>query len=172
MTSRQRFRGAEIEERFWAKVDWDIREPERCWEWISPNVDKNGYGKFKLGTGLGNARSHRVAYELEIGSPPEGLVLDHYKCDNPKCCNPWHLKPVTNVENVLRGNSPAAKAARLLACERCGSEFTVVGENSSGSPRRGCIPCRKKRQRDYYLENRDKILSRNRQRYREQKGQR
>ncbi|MCH8951094.1 MAG: 50S ribosomal protein L10 [Proteobacteria bacterium] len=33
---------------------------------------------------------------------PSGLVIDHL-CRNPACENPSHMEPVTNHENILRG---------------------------------------------------------------------
>jgi hypothetical protein len=66
--------------------------------------------------GPGNTRLvHRIAYEAERGSIPEGLVLDHL-CRNRGCVNPWHLEPVTNIQNVMRGVSAFAINARKTEC--------------------------------------------------------
>ena len=46
-----------------------------------------------------NIRSHRLAYELDIGPVPNGMMLCHF-CDNPACCNPWHLAPGTAKQNT------------------------------------------------------------------------
>lgn len=82
-----------------------------CWEWLKP--DANGYGKFRY---QGGPRwAHRVSYELFLGPIPAGLTLDHL-CRNPRCINPDHLDPVTHRENVMRGNSPPAKAAARDTC--------------------------------------------------------
>lgn len=45
---------------------------------------------------------HRVVYEELKGPIPEGLVLDHL-CRYKRCCNPEHLEPVQQIENVHRG---------------------------------------------------------------------
>lgn len=44
-------------------------------------------------------RAHRVMYEIEKGSIPDGLILRH-TCDNPLCVNPAHLLPGTQFNNV------------------------------------------------------------------------
>lgn len=52
---------------------------------------------------IGNDRFqiHRVVYEREVGPIPEGHHLDHL-CLQTLCCEPRHLEPVTNSENVRR----------------------------------------------------------------------
>lgn len=44
---------------------------------------------------------HVLAYELLVGEYEDGLDLDHL-CRNPPCCNPEHLEPVTQAENLRR----------------------------------------------------------------------
>lgn len=86
-----------IPDRIWDKISLDPATD--CWVW-------NGY---RLPFGYGQAyfdgarlRVHRVMYEEFIAAIPDGLVLDHL-CQNPPCCNPWHLEPVPQAENVRRG---------------------------------------------------------------------
>jgi DNA-binding XRE family transcriptional regulator len=43
--------------------------------------------------------AHRVAYEFGVGPIPDGLFVLH-ECDNPKCCNPAHLRVGTQAENI------------------------------------------------------------------------
>lgn len=57
----------------------------------------NGYGIIKL-EGK-NQKAHRVAYTLEHGDIPEGLVVRH-KCDNPSCINVAHLELGTQQDNI------------------------------------------------------------------------
>ncbi len=59
---------------------------------------------------------HRFSYELHIGPIPEGLVIDHL-CRTPACVNPDHLEPVTNAENVRRGEAPSAIGRRTGLCK-------------------------------------------------------
>lgn len=98
-----------VEERFWEKVD----KSAECWLWVSA-MGPDGYGRFWLGGHT--LRAHRVAYEITVGSPiPEGLVLDHL-CRNPSCVRPDHLEPVTQRDNILRGEGLAAQNAFKTCC--------------------------------------------------------
>ncbi len=83
-------------------------------------MDREGYGQFYLNGR--QCKAHRVSYELFRKNIPDGLVIDHL-CNNPSCVNPWHLKPVTSKENILRGVSFSAINARKTHCKR-GHEFT------------------------------------------------
>lgn len=68
-----------------------------CWEWAGFTHGRMGYGCIKI---KGRKRAaHRIAYEALVGPIPEGLKLLH-TCDNPLCCNPEHLRPGTQTENV------------------------------------------------------------------------
>ncbi len=82
---------------FWSHVSV-VGNVCECWEWKSYKY--NGYGQVRIDKKL--LKAHRVAYELTIGSIPDGLVIDHL-CRNPSCVNPWHLEPVTQKENTARG---------------------------------------------------------------------
>jgi hypothetical protein len=42
---------------------------------------------------------HRWVYETLMGEIPEGHVL-HHTCQNPGCCNPEHLMPLTQGEHA------------------------------------------------------------------------
>lgn len=130
--------GRDIPDRFWSKVDRS-GGPDNCWPWL-PAKDPGSYGTFD------QTRAHRVAYELLVGSIPEGLCLDHL-CRHPVCVNPAHLEPVTHRENVLRGNAPMAVNAAKTHCPQ-GHEYdeenTYVGE---GGSHRYCRACRREEQR-------------------------
>lgn len=63
-------------------------------------INHKGYGKISIG-GKGR-QAHRAVYENVVGPIPDGLVIDHL-CRNRCCVNPDHMEPVTNRENILRG---------------------------------------------------------------------
>lgn len=89
--------------------------------------------------------AHRVVYEELVGPIPDGLMLDHL-CRVRHCVNPEHLEPVTNRENVLRGEGHSAKAARATHCLK---GHPYAGENlrilSNGWRR--CRACHRERER-------------------------
>lgn len=133
-----RFKSIPARERFWPKVD--RRGPDECWPWLAAH-DIHGYGKIDVdGRSTG---AHRFAYQLAVGPVPAGLTLDHL-CRNRPCCNPAHLEPVTNRENVLRGEGLTAHLARQTHCHR-GHEFTAENtiRRTRPSGGRACRECRR-----------------------------
>lgn len=131
--------------RFMTKID----KQEDCWIWTAA-ANNMGYGVVNMYP-LGNKLAHRAVYELLKGKIPEGLVLDHL-CKTPRCVNPEHLEPVTQKENMYRGDSPRIKRFFATHCVR-GHEFTE--ENSYRQPSkpahyRQCRKCNKLRWKEYY----------------------
>lgn len=88
-----------------------FRVGDECWEWTGTKT--RGYGYFYLRSR--NVRAHRVSYEYFVGPIPAGLTLDHL-CRNPACVRPDHLEPVTQQENLLRGDTLTARSASKTHC--------------------------------------------------------
>lgn len=93
---------APLAERLWAQVR--ISGPDDCWPWIGKSIT-HGYGVIGLGgREAGKIQAHRAAWIVTHGGIPEGeghhgTVIRH-KCDNRLCCNPAHLEPGTQGQNV------------------------------------------------------------------------
>lgn len=105
--------------------------------------DQDGYGV------ISNRRVHRVAWEMFEGPIPPGLVLDHVKargCVNRHCAAIAHLEPVTNWENLHRGNTVNAINAAKTHCIR-GHEFSEAN-TFGGEGRRRCRQCHAKSRRE------------------------
>jgi len=67
-----------------------------CWEFIGGRTG-SGYGNYTEGRAYQKS-AHVVAFELEYGPVPEGMLVLH-TCDNPPCCRPEHLFVGTHQEN-------------------------------------------------------------------------
>lgn len=93
--------------RFWSRVA--VGEADECWEWrVAKNSDK--YGNFWIHDR--SWRAHRVAWILTYGPIPNGLLVCH-KCDNPGCCNPYHLFLGTSKDNQIDSARKGRQAAKL-----------------------------------------------------------
>lgn len=150
-----------FEESFWAKVDFDPHDEERCWPWGAGC--SSGYGVFTFKDLAGKqvwAKAHRVAYELEVGELPPHvngeLELDHTchdpktcvggrSCSHRRCCNPAHLRLAARVENSSGSRAAHGKKnSRKTHCSR-GHEYTPENISWCGPSKkwRGCKECRR-----------------------------
>lgn len=108
-----------VADRFWEKVD--RRGPDECWPWKATAKHKFGYGAFRLEGRI--VAASRAAWIITYGPVDDGVEILH-RCDNPPCrtgghgsrapsatcpcCNPKHLFPGTQTDN-LGEQSPHAK---------------------------------------------------------------
>jgi hypothetical protein len=130
-------KGPEVD-RFWGFVD----KSAPCWLWTG-SLDRKGYGTWTRANKL-KVRAHRFAYQLVVGTIPDGLDLDHL-CRVRNCVNPAHLEPVTRKENLRRGISGNGSKTH---CKR-GHEFTPENTYKTANGR-GCVACRDAYQKEYW----------------------
>jgi predicted XRE-type DNA-binding protein len=92
--------------KFWSRVD---KAPGHgphgdCWLWMMGGTTA-GYGVTWLPVEQPNTRSksmyaHRVAFLITHGHIPVDRPLILHRCDTRRCCNPDHLFPGTDADNV------------------------------------------------------------------------
>lgn len=90
-----------------------------CWIWTGGR-DEDGYGKFRNGKSI---RAHAYSWTHLNGPVPDGLVLDHFICNNPPCANPAHVRPETPQKNSWVPGNVAYENALKTHCHR-GHAFT------------------------------------------------
>ena len=135
-------------QRFIAKVAVSERG---CWLWLGA---KNTVGRPFFSYNLKLVAAHKWMWERENGPVPEGLVLDHFFCNDPGCVNPDHIRPVTNRENILRGSGVASVNLSKDKCPICGGEYIW----STGTKiQRYCRPCKTKRASELKKSKREKV---------------
>jgi hypothetical protein len=122
---------------------------------MAANDGRQGYGRVTPGKAQKHTQAHRLGYEIYVGPIPEGMVLDH-KCRTPACVNPAHLEPVTQIENMRRGNyrvglALGGKASGEVqkAKTHCPQGHPYVDGNLRASKQgfRGCLTCHRERAR-------------------------
>lgn len=131
-----------------------------CWNWTS-SKGRHGYGRAHLSRNA-KAPAHRVAFEAYREPIQDGLVLDHL-CKNKRCVNPWHLEPVTQRENTLRGTGPTSQNAKATHCIK-GHPFTDSNTYHRKDGHRVCRTCNLARDKAYREAEGDNIRARRRAR--------
>jgi HNH endonuclease len=137
---------AQAQRRLFQKID----QTDACWIWTGGQT-ASGYGRCKVAGKF--RRAHRLTYELLVGPIPEDLVLDHL-CRDKLCVRPDHLEPVTDRENILRGEGRAAVNAAKTHC-RMGHEFTPDNTYEPPSGGRNCRECLRQRKARWRQRERD-----------------
>lgn len=92
--------------KLWRNVDIKDNTNE-CWDWTAGTY-LFGYGQLNYGK---STVAHRLVYMLTKGDIPNGLQVQHL-CNNPMCCNPYHLELGTYSKN----------ARYAVKCGRWGSQ--------------------------------------------------
>lgn len=97
-----------LAERFWPKVD--RRDEDECWLW-NAGLDHAGYGTFMVHTpwGYRPMHAHRMAYLLKHRAVASNKWILH-SCDEPRCCNPAHLRAGTPLDDA---NDRRARSGRF-----------------------------------------------------------
>jgi hypothetical protein len=88
--------------RFWSKIDQSAG-PNECWPWTA-SISSTGYGQLRVQ--YVRVYAHRAAYEWTTGEDITGWYIDHL-CHVPVCCNPAHLRRVTQQQNSENKRGPS-----------------------------------------------------------------
>jgi len=93
---------------------------------------------------------HRLMYTLHKGPIPERFVVAH-ECDNPPCCNPSHLKAVTELENsadmIAKGRNYEQQRTHCPRGHAYDELNTEYKRAKSGRLARECRTCTRERHR-------------------------
>jgi len=121
---------------FWAEVE----KTDGCWLWRAA-LSTNGYGQTSR-DGV-QIRAHRLAWELERGPIPVGLLVLH-RCDVPTCVNPDHLFLGTNKDNSRDMAAKGRDGNQHKAKTHCAKGHPYSGHNLIVSAKgwRYCRICR------------------------------
>lgn len=132
-----------LEERLWKNVD--IRGKDECWPWLRA-VTKEGYGRIAAGAGSKAVlKTHRVVWIVTFGEIPFGWQVCH-QCDNPPCCNPFHLflgSELVNNRDMIQKGRDGGWAAENRLRTHCIRGHELSGNNLYVRPdgKRQCRKC-------------------------------
>lgn len=124
-----------IRKRFWDLVD--MCEHGRtcrhcCWPCAGSVRVEPGYINFFYVRDDGSHAyilAHRMAYFYSRKIPISGLDVCH-TCDNPPCCNPYHLFAGTNYDNVMDKVSKQRQqmGTRVWNSKLCDADIPVIAK--------------------------------------------
>lgn len=134
-------------ESFWARVD----QSGECWNWTGNTNGRYGRVEWK-GRTVG---THRLAYELTIGTTiPDGQFVLH-SCDNPLCCNPDHLRLGDHAENMRDRTERRRTFGQTATHCKHGHEFDEENTYITTIGGRACRACRREAERARYWRRKD-----------------
>jgi hypothetical protein len=131
--------------RFFKKVN----KTSGCWIWIGA-INNYGYGMVQINGSKHSA--HRISYEIAKGAIADNLQIDHL-CRNRRCINPEHLEAITQKENLLRGETIAAKNKSKTHCPKghpYSKKNTIMKNKGGGYRSRQCRICRNEKEKTKY----------------------
>ncbi len=126
-------------ERFAASLE---RKPNGCLEWTG-RTDRDGYGRIRVGDGK-RVGTHRLAWELVNGPIPPEVMVRHFVCDNPPCCDVTHLRLGTSAENTADRDAKGRgrhEGNTLKTHCRQGHAYDEANTYVSRSGKRTCRAC-------------------------------
>ena len=123
-----------------------VRVQDGCWVPVSHRARTRGYATLWDAARGGPSYAHRIVYEALVGPVPDGLVLDHL-CRRKDCVRPEHLEPVTQRENLMRGDTENARNAAKAACVN-GHAYDAANTYVRPEGTRDCRVCRAQREAD------------------------
>jgi hypothetical protein len=131
-----------------------LRMPNGCLEWTGPR-EPDGYGRIYFDGKT--VRTHCLAWILANGPIPAGLVIRHFVCDNPPCCDPDHLRSGTVADNNAdmtakgRGRSGESWNASKTNCPQSHpydeANTLLRGPEHTARACRMCVNANKRRRR-------------------------
>lgn len=116
-----------------------VNQTTGCWQWTGATGGGYGMVRFRGPATL----VHRILYAWTVEPLPCGFdarkyaQLDHVACDNRRCCNPAHVRLVTQWDNGKRSYSAIATNARKSVCI---NGHALPLDTTGG--RRTCAECR------------------------------
>jgi len=131
------------EERLMEKIE--INEITGCWIFTG-SINNKGYGQINVNGKL--MYSHRLAYELFVGTLDPNLTIDHL-CRVTDCCNSDHLEQVSMRENIMRGDTITAAHAKKTECPQ-GHLYDLANTYIRPNGGRDCLACRDARNKAHY----------------------
>ena len=115
---------------WWTRVQ--VRWTTDCWPW-QQSTGSHGYGQ--TWDGITVRLAHRVAWALYHNRQvPDGMTIDH-TCHNRICCNPAHLRVLTNLANSTDNGQ-----RRKTHCPH-GHEYTPGNTRTNVRGHRFCRQC-------------------------------